>query len=220
MTKNRIDLIRSHLRSQHRAVRHSTRGMTRSHKIHHPQATLTHQVRIPNPMRAEQSITEQPRHDTRDVWKVAQWKWGIDKGSPRWKQLFFRYIFLNFLTFSYKIGIPTPKEVVVEFDERERVIRRTFRWWEDEGIFDNPDQADAGCLDEHWGYTNLPHGRLMPSGSGVYGQTIFPRKRDSKKSHQWAKPQSTFVIKDRKQEERQSKQLNEYLAELNRVLDR
>lgn len=165
-------------------------------------------------MRAERSITEHSCPETKDVWKVAQWKWGIDKGSPRWKQLFFNYIFLPFQSFSFKLGIPSPKEVIVEFDERERVIRRTFRWWEDEGIFDDPDQADAGCLEEHWGYTNLPHGRLMPSGSGTYGATIFPRKQSPKKSHQWAKPKSTFVIKDRKKDEREQETLAHYLEKI------
>lgn len=169
-------------------------------------------------MRAERSITEQSCADTRDVWKVAQWKWGIDKGSPHWKQLFFNWIFLPFLDFAFKLGIPSPKEVVVETDENGRV-RRIYRWFEDEGIFDDPDQADAGCLDEHWGYTNLPFGRLMPSESATYGRTIFPRKQDPKKALQWAKPKSTFVIKSRKQEEQQQRTLTDYIAQLNRILD-
>lgn len=109
---------------------------------------------------------------------------------------------------------------MVEFDQHERVIRRIFRWWEDEGIFDEVDQADAGCLDEHYGYTNLPYGRLMPPQSGTYGITIFPRKQNPKKSHQWAKPQSTFIIKDRKQDEKKDETLAVALAKLNQVLDR
>lgn len=171
-------------------------------------------------MSAERSTTEQPRPELGDLFKVAQWKWNIDKGSPRWKQLFFKYVFLPFQSFSFQIGIPTPKEVEVQYDERQRVIKRTFRWWEDEGIFDDPDQADAGCLAEHWGYTNLPHGRLMPSGSGTYGVTIFPRKQNPKKSLQWAKPKSAFVIKDRKKAEQQQQKLASYIAELHRVLDK
>jgi hypothetical protein len=185
------------------------------------QATSTRPERSLSFMQAERSIVvEQPHTDTRDVWKVAQWKWGIDAGSPRWKQLYFKYVFLPFQSLSFKLGIPTPKEVVVEYDNHDHVIRRTFRWWEDEGIFEDPDQADAGCLDQHWGYTNLPYGRLMPSESGTYGRTIFPRKRDRKQSHRWAKPQSTFVIKDRIKEERQQRTLAEQLTRLNQVLDR
>lgn len=169
-------------------------------------------------MSAERAFMERPEPDTKDVYKVAQWKWGIDKGSPLWKRLFFDWIFLPFQDFAFSLGIPTPKEVEVTSDEHGRV-KRVFRWWEDEGIFDDPDQADAGCLEEHWGYTNLPRGRLMPSGSGTYGVTIFPRKKDPKKSHQWAKPKSTFVIKDRKQEERERQTLAEHIARLNQVLD-
>jgi hypothetical protein len=153
----------------------------------------------------------------KDVFKVAQWKWGIDAGSPHWRQFFFNWIFLPFLGFSYKLGIPTPTERIIESDERgnTRVIHR---WFEDEGTFDHEDQADAGCLDEHWGYTMLPHGRLMPPGSGQYGYTVFPRKK--KGARKWARPRFPFVIKDRKQIEDTDKQWTECLAKLNQVLDR
>jgi hypothetical protein len=168
---------------------------------------------------AEQSISEHvntANTETRDVFKVAQWKWNIDKGAPLWKRLFFKYAFLPFLSFSFRLGIPTPKEVIVDADEHGRV-RRTFRWWEDEGIFECADQAEVGCLDEHWGYTNLPFGRLMAPGSGQYGVTIFPRKK--KGSRQWAKLAFPIILKDRKLEEREQRMLLEGLAELNRALD-
>lgn len=170
-------------------------------------------------MRAERSIVEQPQPEARDVWKVAQWKWGIDAGSPWWKRLYFKYVFLPFQSFSFRLGIPTPKEVEVTADEHGRV-RRVFRWWEDEGIFECEEQADAGCLEQHWGYVRLPYGRLMPPDSGQYAGTVFPRKRSPSESHQWAKPKSTFVIKDRKQDERKDETLAVALAKLNQVLDR
>lgn len=217
MTRNRIDPILSRLHLNHRDQVDRHHDQPIQHRL--IPVTLTRRENSPKPMSAERSIVEQPRPETRDVWKVAQWKWGIDDGSPRWKQLFFKYVFLPFQSFSFRLGIPTPKEVVVEYDNDQRVIRRTFRWWEDEGIFDDPDQADAGCLDEHWGYTNLPHGRLMPSGSGTYGVTVFPRKQHPK-SYQWAKPKSTFVIKERKKEELQQQTLAEYIKQLHQVLDR
>lgn len=164
-------------------------------------------------MRVEQSINPEPR----DVYKVSVWKWGIDKGSPRWKQLYFKWVFLSFLDFSHKLGIPSPKEVVVESDQQGN-IRRIFRWFEDEGIFESAEQADLGCLEEHWGYTPLPYGRLMPPGSGQYGGTVFPRKKDG--SHKWAKPKFPFVIKDRKQDEQKDQTLAVALAKLNQILDR
>jgi hypothetical protein len=162
-------------------------------------------------VQAEASLPE-----IRDVFKVSAWKWGIDAGSPRWRQLFFKWIFLPFLGFSFKLGIPTPKEVIVESDEHGNT-RRIYRWFEDEGIFEYEHQADVGCLDEHWGYTPLPYGRLMPPNSAQYGGTVFPRK--AKGSRKWAKPKFTFVVKSRAEEERCQQTLKESLAELNRVLD-
>lgn len=163
-------------------------------------------------MQAQQSVLP----SVKDVYKVAAWKWGVDAGSPRWRQLFFQWIFLPFLDLAFKLGIPTPKEVIIESDESGKT-RRTYRWWEDVGIFEHEDQADAGCLDEHTGYTMLPYGRSMPPNSAQYGGTVFPRKK--KGSRKWARPKFPFVIKDRKQEEQQQQTLAEYIAELHRVLD-
>lgn len=163
-------------------------------------------------MQAQQSVLP----DTKDVYKVAVWKWGVDAGSPCWRQLFFKWAFLPFLGLAFRLGIPTPKEVIIEADEKGNT-RKTYRWWEDVGIFEHEDQADAGCLDEHTGYAALPYGRLMPPDSGQYGGTVFPRKK--KGSRKWAKPKFPFVLKDRTEEERQQRALKERLAELNRVLD-
>lgn len=163
-------------------------------------------------MRAEQSITPEPK----DCYKVSQWKWNIDESAPWWRRAFFKWIFLPFQLFSLKLGIPTPKEVIIESDGEGRT-RHTFRWFEDEGIFEHPEQADAGCLDEHWGYTKLPYGRLMPSDSAQYSGTVFPRKKNPVK---WAKPTLSLVIKDRKQDEREHEQLAACLNRLNQVLDR
>lgn len=155
--------------------------------------------------------------DTRDVYKVAQWKLTVDVGSPWWRKAYHRFIFIPLLDFSFGwMGVPTPKEVIVESDERGQ-IKRIYRWYEDEGIFEHPDQAEAGCLAEHWGYVRLPLGRLMPPDSAQYAGTIFPRKKNW---HKWAKPTLSLVIKDRAEEERTQRTLKEYLAELNQVLDR
>lgn len=162
-------------------------------------------------MRVEQSFNP----ELKDVYKVSQWKWNIDEGSPWWKRFYFKHIFLRFLLFSLQLGIPAPKEVLVESDEQGRVTR-LFRWYEDEGIFDEEDKADAGCLGEHWGYTRLPYGRLMPSDSAQYSGTIFPRKKHPGK---FAKPVLSLVIKDRVKDEQEQKTLAECLRKLNQVLD-
>lgn len=162
-------------------------------------------------MRVKQSI----HPELKDVYKVSQWKWNIDEGSPWWKQFYFKHIFLRFLLFSLWLGIPAPKEVIIESDQQGR-IRKTFRWFEDEGIFEHREQADAGCLGEHWGYTLLPYGRLMPPDSAQYSGTVFPRKKNPNK---WAKPVLSLVIKDRKQDEKVKEEYSKCLQKLSQVLD-
>jgi hypothetical protein len=195
--------------------RNQRQRLNRSRKMNLPiPVTLILPERVEaDRVQAQQSIVP----DFKDVFKVSAWKWGIDSGSPRWRQLFFKWLFLPFLSLSFKLGIPTPKEVVVESDEHGNT-RRIYRWFEDEGIFEHEDQADAGCLDEHWGYTPLPYGRLMPPGSGQYGGTTFPRKQ--KGARKWSKPKFPFVIKNRTELEHKDQTLAEALSHLNQVLDR
>jgi hypothetical protein len=163
-------------------------------------------------MRAERSIP-QPR----DVFKVIQWKDNIDPTEPWWKRAYFRYLFLPFQNFSFKLGIPAVKEVTVESDEKGNV-RRTFRWCEDQGVFDTEEQADAGCLAERWGYTKLPYGRLVPPDSAQYdGGTIYPRKKNPKR---WTQPTLSLIVKDRIKEEHEQQALSTALTRLNQVLDR
>lgn len=159
----------------------------------------------------------EPKLEPRDVWKVSQWKWNVDAGTPWWQRWYFRFAYLPLLLFSYRVfKVPAVKEVLVESDEHGK-LRHTFRWFEDEGIFDHEDQADAGCLGEHWAYCRLPYGRLMPADSAQYSGPVFPRKQNPKK---WANPQLSLVIKDRKQDELKDKNLADALSHLNQVLDR
>lgn len=161
-------------------------------------------------MRAEHTI------EPRDVWKVCQWKHDVDVSEPWWRRAYFRFIFIPFLNFSFKLGIPAVKEVVTESDEQGH-IRQRFQWYEDQGIFESAEAAEAGCLGERWGYCKLPFGRLMPPDSAQYSGTIFPRKKNSKK---WARPQLSLIIKDRHQDEQEHNELAACLRELNHVLDR
>jgi hypothetical protein len=163
-------------------------------------------------MRAEHSLPE-----AKDVYKVIQWKQDIDSTEPWWKRAFHRYIYLPFQDLAFSLGIPAVKEVTIEADEQGR-IRRTFRWCEDQGIFETEEQADAGCLTERWGYTKLPYGRLVPADSAQYdGGTTYPRKKNPKR---WTKPTLSLIVKDRIKEEREQQSLSTALARLNQVLDR
>lgn len=163
-------------------------------------------------MRAEQTLPT----ELREVYKVSQWKHDVDPTEPLWRRLYFRYIFLPFLNFSFGLGIPGVKEVVVESDEKGRV-RRRFAWFEDQAIYASPEEADLGCLGERWCYTKLPFGRMMPSESAQYSGPVFPRRKNPRR---WVKPTLSLIIKDRKREEHEQSELASCLNELNRVLDR
>lgn len=162
-------------------------------------------------MRSEQRI-QQPR----EVFKVSEWKWGIDEGSPWWRRFYFKYVFLRLLDFSFGVmKVPTPKGVEIKSDDKGKITRRYF-WFEDIAILDDEDKADAACLTEHAGYKRMLYGQVAPSESAQYSGTVFPRKKNPRK---WSQPTLSLVIKDRKQEERQQQTLAEYIAQLHRVLD-
>lgn len=158
------------------------------------------------------------------VFKVSQWKWAPDKSAPWWQHLFFHWVYLPFQNFSLSVfKIPSVMEVIVESDEKGRV-RRTFRWFEDEAIYEDEDRADLACLAEPWGYRKMPVNQLHPSQSTQSFGTIFPRKKNPRK---WATPTFPLFAKSRREEQRQQQeaakreqQLAESLRQLNQVLDR
>lgn len=165
-------------------------------------------------MRAERSL---PESKEEYVYKVMQWKWAPAKTAPWWQRAFFYCIFLPFQNLSLSVfKIPPMKEVVIESDERGRV-RKTYRWFEDEAIFDHEDQADRACLDEHWGYRKTIKNRLHPSESTQTFGTIFPRKKNPRK---WIKPTFSLMAKNRKQEEKDQETLTKYITRLHQALDR
>jgi hypothetical protein len=152
-----------------------------------------------------------------DVFKVSEWKWNVDAGSPWWRRLFFKYVFLPFINFSFgTMKVPTPKEVTVESDEKGN-IQRTFVWFEDIAILPDEDMADRACLNEHTGYKRMTYGRVAPSESAQRYGTVFPRKKNPRR---FAKPVLSLVIKDRIEDERQNKEWLDCLAKLNQELDR
>lgn len=166
-------------------------------------------------MRAEQSINPEPK----DVFKVSVWKTKPDSSAPWWQRYFHRFIYLPFQNFSITVmKIPPAKQVIVESDAQGN-IRKTFGWFEDIGIFEHEDQANAGCLTESEFYTRLPYGRLMPEQSAQYeyGCPTFPRRKNPKR---WAKPVLSLVIKDRVKEEHDQEILNKYIQRLHQALDR
>lgn len=147
------------------------------------------------------------------IWMVAQWKWELDKDTPWYRRLYFRLIFRPFLHFSWRVmKIPCPKATEVVGD------RYTYPWFENGGFFSSEDAADLACMSEWDGYKDVPLDRAFPPGSAQCTSLVFPRQTNPRQ-HRRA-PTFSLIVKDRKQEESQIKQLNQYLAELNRVLDR
>lgn len=163
-------------------------------------------------MRAEDRLPSRVKTD----WKVSVWKDDIDPASSWWKKLYFRHVYLPFLDFSFRLGIPKAKEVVVESDEHGNV-RRTFQWFEDIGTFDTEEQADAACLTDRYGYMEIPHGQSAPFESVQFKGTVFPRKKKPKK---WAKPVLGLVAKERKQEEHDQDAISKCLKRLHQALER
>lgn len=163
-------------------------------------------------MRAKEHLTPKLKTD----WKVMVWKDDIDPASPKWKKFYFKHIYLRFLDFSFWLGIPKTKEVIIEADQRGNV-RRTFQWFEDIASFDTEEQADAACLTDRYGYMEIPHGQSAPFESAQLKGTVFPRKKNPKK---WSKPILSLIVKDRKQEEREQDLIRKYVKRLHQALDR
>ena len=147
------------------------------------------------------------------IYMVSQWKSEIDKSEPWWRRAYYRFIYLPFQEFSLKV-VKVPKPTEVEIDGK----KVTFRIWEPQGFFGSEHEADIACLAERWCYKDYRYGRLMPDGSGQYGNgPVFPRTTNPTKR---VEPVLSMVIKDRKRDEADRQQLAQCLAELHQVLDR
>lgn len=107
----------------------------------------------------------------REVWPVRARKYGVDDRSPWWQRWYFKWTYIPFLRFSFKVmKIPAMKEITID----GKTI--TFSWWEDQGVFETREQAEAACLGPMWSYKKLPLNRLLAKESSHYnGGDIYPR---------------------------------------------
>lgn len=104
------------------------------------------------------------------VWPVRARKYGLDDRSPWWQRWYFKWIYLPFLRFSFKrMKIPAVKELTIDGK------RMTFCWWEDQGVFETREQAEAACLGPMWSYKKLPLNRLLAKESSNYDGEVYPR---------------------------------------------
>lgn len=147
------------------------------------------------------------------IYAVRQWKDTLDPSARWWQRWFHRFIYLPFNEFSLKvIKIPPATSVTVEGP------RVNFSWLEDGGFFDSEDQADTACLTDRHSYQRMAYGRIFPSDSAqCIGPTIFPRAKRPRKR---ATPILEMIIKPRREDDRDRRQLADHLAYLNQVLDR
>lgn len=143
----------------------------------------------------------------REVWPVRARKYGIDDRSPWYRKWYFKLIYLPFLRFSFKyMKIPATKEVTVEGK------KVTFSWWEDQGIFETREQAEAACLGPMWSYKKLPLNRLLAKESAKYdGGDVYPR---ADKPERFVRP-SFEIMTPRSLPD----QINQSVKKLSRILD-
>lgn len=147
------------------------------------------------------------------VWMVAHWKWDLDPSTPWFRKFFFKYIFRRFIHFSWNVmKVPCPKGIEVNGKTQ------TIFWFENGGFFSSEAQANLACVDKWHGYKDVPMDRCFPPQSAQYSSLVFPRQKNPRQ-HRKA-PSFNLVLKDRVQEERESKTLADALSYLNQVLDR
>jgi hypothetical protein len=102
--------------------------------------------------------------------------------------------------------IPAAKEVTIN----GKTI--TFSWWEDQGIFETKEQAEAACLGPMWSYKKLPFNRLLAKESSQYnGGDIYPR---ADKPERYVRP-SFEVMTPRTLND----QINKGVKTISRILD-
>lgn len=148
---------------------------------------------------------------------LIQWKDRPDADKPWWVHWYYDHIYVPFQRFSFKhFGIPRSKQRTVE-TLPDGTVRETWSWFENGSFFDDPDRADAACVDEFDGYKPIYKNRMVPRNSAEIGAVVFPR---SKKPKRWFKPTYSVVLKDRKEDERDKETLNKYITRLHQALDR
>ena len=101
-----------------------------------------------------------------EVYRVEQIKYNIDAGSPLWRRVFFRAVYLPFIRLSLWLGIP----IVGAKDESGR-----FSWVEDQGTYTDYETAVATCQGEFWRVRKATLNLELPAESVQAASAIYPR---------------------------------------------
>lgn len=162
-----------------------------------------------SPMRAQPIV---PSEAIEYVYHVGHRKYNIDEGCAWWRRAFFWYIYLPFVRFSFRhVHIPAMDEVEVSGK------KLTFCWYEDGGVFEDEGRANAACRNRFSRVKPLMKNRVYPWETAQQENSHTYPLAD--KPDRYLQPTFSLITKDRKQDERQSKELSHYIARLNQVLD-
>ena len=142
-----------------------------------------------------------------EVHHVSQRKYNIDSRSPWWKRFFFRFVYLPFNRFAFtRLGIPAVDEV--EIDGK----KLTFCWYEDEGVFEDADAAEAACLGEFWRVKRMDFNRVYPPETAQRNGHRYPR---ANKPDRYLKPTFDLSVTNRREQEA----IRSEIARLHKILD-
>lgn len=203
MIRNRIDPIRSRMHLTTRLGHQFGQPMTPSH------LRPVIQIHLARDREGASLVAaELPRPALTEVHHVSQRKYNIDSRSPWWKRAFFRFVYLPFNRFAFKyMHIPALDEVEIS----GRTM--TFCWYEDEGVFEDGDAADAACLGEFWRVKRMAFNRVYPPETAQRNGHRYPR---AKKPNRYLVPTYELAIVPRQEQEA----IKAELKRLNEILDR
>lgn len=152
-------------------------------------------------------VAQMQRSILTEVHHVSQRKYNIDARCPWWKRLFFRWIYLRFNRFAFThLGIPALDEVQIDGK------KLTFCWYEDEGVFEDADQAEAACLGEFWRVKRMDFNRVYPPETAQHNGHRYPR---AGKPDRYLKPTFDLSIVNRREQEA----IKSEIARLHEILD-
>lgn len=114
----------------------------------------------------EIQIPDCPLSGRDEVYRVEQIKYGLDAGSPWWRRVFFRVVFMPVNRLARKLGIPA----LGAFDAEGR-----YSWVEDQGTYTEREEARNACQGEFWRVRASPLNASLPAASCEFACAEYPK---------------------------------------------
>lgn len=112
-------------------------------------------------------MTEMEIEPADEMFYVGVRKYGLDATTPRWKQTFFRRVYLPFVRFCFKrLSIPAQGEIHAD---------GSFSWVEHIGIATDRKTAEEMCKGEFYVIHTLPVNSPLPQESLQYKGQVYPK---------------------------------------------